>query len=64
MHQSVEHIVGGLIHALFFGVHDLMRDQETYGVGTLSVDLFLWVDAPVDEALHYTVDVVYEVLMI
>jgi hypothetical protein len=64
MHQSIEHIVGGQFNALFLSVHDLMGDQETYGVGTLSVDLFLRVDTPVDEALHYSVNVVDEVLIV
>ena len=41
-----------------------MSDQETYGVGTLGIDLLLWVDTPIDEALHYPVDVIDEVLMI
>ena len=64
MHQGIEDIIRGLVLPLVLGVNDLMRDQETYGVGTLSVDLFLWEDATIDEALHYSIDVIDEVLMV
>ena len=64
MHQSIEDIIGGLVLTLILGVHDLMGDQETYGVSTLSVDLFLWVDTTVDEALNYSIDVIDKMLMI
>lgn len=64
MHQSVEDIIRGLVLSLVLGIHDLMRDEETYGVGTLSVDLFLRVDTTIDEALHYSIDVINEVLMV
>jgi hypothetical protein len=64
MHQRIEDIIRGLVLPLVLGVHDLMRDEETYGVGTLSVDLFLRVDTTIDEALHYSIDVIYEMLMV
>ena len=64
MHQSIEDKIRGLVLPLVLGVHDLMGDEETYGVSTLSVDLFLWVDTTVDEALHYSIDIIDEMLMV
>ena len=41
-----------------------MSDEETYSVSTFSIDLFLWVDTTVDEALHYSIDIIDEMLMV
>ncbi len=42
----------------------MMRDQERYGIGAFSVDLFLGVYAAVYKGLYYTINVGDQMLMI